>query len=285
MKTRVDQGIHRSLSTAPGSERASSVLLSGRAFFRDRPVLREVALWAASRMRSVERAKPGLYTLCYHRVPRAARDGFERQIRFLMRHGAFVDADRAVALLEEGRAEEGRFFLLTFDDGYADNVDVALPVLRKVGVPAILFLVSAWLDAPPGRFNRENGYMTPADAAAWVRAGLSIGSHSATHARLSALDRTAVERELTASRARLGEIANAPIRHFACPWGVAGKDFDPGRDPALAAACGFRTFFTTRRGRARSAADLMMMPRHVLEPHWDLYQIDALLGGWNGARR
>lgn len=277
----------RDLPLSPPSPSGSGRPLAAwaRTLLRDQPILRETALWAASRLRSVARAAPGLYTLCYHRVPRAARRNFERQLRFLGRHGRFVGADEAVRLLEEGAAERERLFLLTFDDGYADNVDVALPVIREVGVPAILFLVSHWLDAPPGRPGREQGYMNPGDAAAWAQAGLEVGSHTATHPRLSTLGAAAVEQELRASAQRLAAIIHAPIRHFACPWGVAGADFDVSRDPALAAACGYRTFFTTRRGRALGAADLLSMPRHVLEPDWGLYQLDALLGGWNHAGR
>lgn len=251
-----------------------------KTFLRDAPVLRQVALRAGSLVRSMGHATPGLYTLCYHRVPVADQASFAAQIHFLKRHGEFVDVDRAVGLLESGKAGGGRFFLLSFDDGYADNLDVALPVLREAGVPAILFLVGDWLHDPPARPGRAEGYMTEADAAAWIAAGMAIGSHSAGHRRLRDLGPAEVEAELLRSRARLERLAGAPVRDFACPWGVAGADFDPSRDPALAAACGYRTFFTTRRGEARSAADLMAMPRHVLEPHWGTYQIDALLGGW-----
>lgn len=268
-----------------GAERALNMLARCKALLRDQPVLREVVLWAASRVRSVAHAEPGLYTLCFHRVPRAACRSFELQLRFLKQHGVFVGADQALALVEEGRAEHGRAFLLTFDDGYADNIDVALPVLQELGLPATLFLVSDWLDTPPGDFGREDGYMTRADVETWLAAGMTIGSHTASHPRFLDLDPTAVDHELARSRARLGELAHAPIEHFACPWGVAGKDYDVARDPAFAAANGYRTFFTTRRGRARTSVDLMAMPRHVLEPHWGLYQIDALMGGWKGVAR
>lgn len=256
-----------------------------KALLRDQPVLREAMLWGASRVRSLRWAPPGIYALCYHRVPRSAQDGFARQIRFLRQHGVFVDADTALALLEDGNAENGRSFLLTFDDGYADTLDVALPVLQAAEVPAILFLVSEWLDEPPAHVGREDGYMNRADVAAWLHAGMAIGSHTASHRRLSQLDAGAAEEELATSRRRLGELTGSPPRHFACPWGVADQDFWVDREPLLAAECGYRTFFTTRRGRAVGQADLLLMPRHVLEPHWGLYQLDALMGGWARAGR
>lgn len=232
--------------------------------------------------RTVAEAEPGLYTLCYHRVPGRMQENFARQIRFLQKFGRFVSADQAADLVSTGAAAQDRYFLLSFDDGYLDNHDVALPVLTRLGVPAILFLVSDWLDAPP---TGADAYMGGAEVRAWLAAGLSIGSHSATHAHLASLGAARADEELRRSQAALSALAGAPVRHFACPWGVAGHDYDPAREPALARACGYRTFFTTRRGHARNGGDLLAMPRHVIEPHWGLYQLEALMGGRRYAAR
>lgn len=243
---------------------------------RDHPVVRAVLLRALARLRRLAHAPPGLYTLCYHRVPERHRAGFSAQIAYLQRHGRFVGADEAVTLLETGAATGGRHFLVTFDDGYADTVEVALPVLHAAGVPAILFLVSDWLDAPPA--NPPGPYADRAMVAAWLAAGMAVGSHSCSHARIATLGDAAAEREIAGSREVLAAATGVPIRHFACPWGVAARDYRPGRDPDLARASGYATFFTTRRGVATGARDLPALPRHVLEPEWPLHEIDALLG-------
>jgi peptidoglycan/xylan/chitin deacetylase (PgdA/CDA1 family) len=249
---------------------------------RDTPVLREAALRLRALSRSMAAAPPGLYTLCYHHVAPAQQARFERQLRFLGRHGTFVTADRAADLVARGALDQGRYFLVSFDDGYSDNHAVALPVLRRLAVPAILFLVSDWVDAPPG--GDRAGYMDRAAVADWLAAGLDVGSHSATHRNLGRLTAAEVGEELTRSRRDLEAMTGRPVRDFACPWGVAGTDFDPARDTALARDAGYRSFHTTRRGVARGPDDRMLMPRHVLEPHWGLYQIDALVGGRGRAR-
>ncbi|AWB24020.1 polysaccharide deacetylase family protein [Methylobacterium currus] len=243
---------------------------------RDHPAVRALLLRGLAQLRRLAHAPPGLYTLCYHHVPERFRAGFAAQIAYLQRHGRFVGADQAVALLESGAIGAERHFLVSFDDGYADTVEVALPVLRAAGVPAILFLVSDWLDAPPS--SPPGPYADRAQVAAWLGAGMEIGSHSASHARIATLDEAGAAREIAGSRTALEAATGRPVRHFACPWGVAERDYRPHRDPALALASGYATFFTTRRGVATGAHDLPTMPRHVLEPEWPLHELDALMG-------
>ncbi len=229
----------------------------------------------------MERAEPGIYTLCYHHVTAEAQASFSAQIDFLKRFGTFIDADTALEFVRSGRALRERAFVLSFDDGYADSIEVALPVIMRQRVPAILFLVSAWIDDPPVD---GQGYMTRGDIGRWLAAGLDVGSHGLSHRRLSHLSPGDAEVELLGSARALSALIKRPVRHFACPWGVADADFLPARDPALAREAGYQTFFTTRRGKARDSRDLAAMPRHVLEPEWALYQLETLLGGWKFAR-
>lgn len=245
---------------------------------RDTPGLRELALRGGSLLRSLACAEPGLYTLCYHQIPASLQGRFADQLRHLSAHGDFIDADTACERLASGWPARDRAFLISFDDGYADNRDVAMPVLTALGVPAIVFLVSDWIDAPPQQPG-ERLYMNRADVAAWLDAGLQIGSHGSRHLRLSGLNAEEIAADLARSRHQLSALTGRPVDHFACPWGVAVHDFDPSRDPALVREAGFRTFFTTRRGHTRSAEDLFLMPRHVVEPHWSLFEFEALLGG------
>ncbi len=246
----------------------------------DRPAIRSAALRAVSLVRSLDRAGPGLYTLLYHRVPAARQDRFDAQLAFFRRFGRFAAADEAADAVRHGWTGRDRAFLVSFDDGYADSVDVALPVLRAHGVPAIQFLVSDWLDAPPASVDRRDGYMTRRDADTWTAAGMALGSHSASHSRFSGLGEAEARSEFERSRDAIGRLTGGPVRHFACPWGVADADFRPDRDPGLARDCGYETFYTTRRGRAVGPSDLFGMPRHVVEPDWALHELHARVGSW-----
>lgn len=95
-----------------------------------------------------------LSILIYHRVlaePDALLPGvpdaatFRWHMRFLRRHLNPLPLDEAVQRLRGGSLPSGAV-CVTFDDGYADNATVALPVLREEGVPATFFIATAYLN-------------------------------------------------------------------------------------------------------------------------------------------
>jgi peptidoglycan/xylan/chitin deacetylase (PgdA/CDA1 family) len=99
-----------------------------------------------------ERAR--LAILIYHRVlpvsdplrpdePDAQR--FDRQMAFLARHFDVLPLCEAAAALAAGRLPK-RACCVTFDDGYADNLDVALPILESHRLPATVFVATGYLD-------------------------------------------------------------------------------------------------------------------------------------------
>jgi peptidoglycan/xylan/chitin deacetylase (PgdA/CDA1 family) len=69
-----------------------------------------------------------------------------RQWRMLRRVTNVVPLDAALVALQEGRRLPARAVALTFDDGYRDNLALAAPVLRRLGLPATFFLVPGFLD-------------------------------------------------------------------------------------------------------------------------------------------
>lgn len=99
----------------------------------------------------------GVTILMYHSVARAPEsswvdpryhlspDRFEEQMSFLSRHRKVVSMSELVTALEEGRDLPARSVAITFDDGYLDNLTVAAPILSKYGLPATLYLASAYV--------------------------------------------------------------------------------------------------------------------------------------------
>jgi peptidoglycan/xylan/chitin deacetylase (PgdA/CDA1 family) len=72
-------------------------------------------------------------------------EGLRSQLRLLARVANVVDLADGVDRLQSGRPLPPRAVALTFDDGYRDNLTVALPMLEALGLPATFFLVPSLL--------------------------------------------------------------------------------------------------------------------------------------------
>lgn len=97
-----------------------------------------------------------LAALNYHRVldgPSGLDEGvvsascaeFDRQMALVARHASAISIDDLCAALDGGRALPKNPVLLTFDDGYLDNYELALPILRKHGVRATFFITTNYI--------------------------------------------------------------------------------------------------------------------------------------------
>lgn len=209
--------------------------------------------------------------LMYHRVTDAPHAGLERyavtpavfdaQMRFLRRHGFWTPT-----LAQWGDAIArcqplpGRPVIISFDDGYVDFAEHAWPILQHHALGATMFVVTDKV----GDVADWDGVATPLmdwDTLARLRdEGLEIGSHSASHIRLSrATIEKAVaegERARSALRARLG----IDTRLFCYPYG--GVDTAVG---AVIRACGYRLGLSTTPGVSDLSSDPMTLPRIEVE--------------------
>jgi peptidoglycan/xylan/chitin deacetylase (PgdA/CDA1 family) len=79
-------------------------------------------------------------------APGACARGLTRQLRAVRRMGTVVPLEDALGALADGRPLPPRAVALTFDDGYRDNLETALPVLGRLGLPATFYLVPGLLD-------------------------------------------------------------------------------------------------------------------------------------------
>ena len=82
---------------------------------------------------------------CFPSRPGQGARGIERQLRFLRRVTRVMPLTEAVAALRDGRDLPPRATAITFDDGYRDNLELAVPLLEKLGLPATFFLVPGLL--------------------------------------------------------------------------------------------------------------------------------------------
>jgi peptidoglycan/xylan/chitin deacetylase (PgdA/CDA1 family) len=110
--------------------------------------------------RLVAATRPVLVVFTYHRIAEpgsdpfydpvisATPDSFCAQIEWLRRSMRILTLPELVAQLEPGSPWHEPAALVTFDDGYRDNFEVAIPMLRERAIPATFFLPTAFLDTP-----------------------------------------------------------------------------------------------------------------------------------------
>ena len=194
------------------------------------------------------RRTPVPWVAMYHSVDDCPEDPYhitvtperlEKQLMWLRRHGLRgVSMGRLLAARAEGK---GRNLVgLTFDDGYADFLTGALPVLRRHGCTATLFVL-------PGRLGGDNAWdplgprkplLTADGICRAAYEGVEIGSHGLTHVDLTRTDDLTLKAETVESRTVLADLLGTAIAGFCYPYGtVDRRAVDAVRDAGYGYAC------------------------------------------------
>ena len=139
---------------------------------------------------------------------------------------------------EVARGEGAGIAALTFDDGFADNLETLAPLLREVDAPATVFVVSGWLGRPHPSVPWTR-ILTAEELRELGEAEVEIGGHSATHADLSVRSYDGAREELSRGKGELEEVLGRPIEVAAYPYGRANEETVRAcRDAGFRAACG-----------------------------------------------
>ena len=144
---------------------------------------------------------------------------FAEQMDWLARHG--LRGVGIATLVDAMRAGRARGLVgLTFDDGYVNVLDTAVPELKRHGFSATAYIIS---DRLGGTNEWDEGpvwqLMTGDQVRELAAAGIEIGSHAATHMRLAGASPAQLTAEISESRTSLGALLGTEIRGFAFPYG------------------------------------------------------------------
>jgi peptidoglycan/xylan/chitin deacetylase (PgdA/CDA1 family) len=181
---------------------------------------------------------------------------FAQQMAELKAEGFETDMFGA---MRSGHPRANRVFL-TFDDGFADVFENALPVLRQHRFRSIQFLVvdllgktSAW-QASSGEV--PGLLMDKTQVKDWLAAGQEIGSHTSTHPRLTQVPLHQAREEISGSKKKLEDTFGIAVEHFCYPYG----DWNPAvRD--IVAEVGYKSACITKFGVNHSASDPFALKR------------------------
>lgn len=194
-----------------------------------------------------------------------ATDAFERQVRYL------IESDfRIIGLHQLQEAffsrRAARSAVITFDDGRDCVFREAFPVLKKYGATATVFLISSRIGNP--MFLSRDQISEMADH------GISFGSHTVSHRRLSLLTTAEKRIELEHSRSELQHLLQRVVEFLAYPYG----DFDA-ETQRLAVSAGYRGALSSRTGLAEAASDPFALPRVGIRRHDDVNRFAEKLEG------
>lgn len=162
----------------------------------------------------------------YHRVQPWSRDPARRSLAVdpetLRRHAAAIRrSGLALTTASEAMAAgAARAAALTFDDGYADNLEHGVAALAAEGAVGTVYVVVSKIGEAGGPSAATPRMLTLAELRELRASGWEIGSHTMSHPRLSELDEAAQRRELSESKTRLEDLLGSPVRSLAYPYGL-----------------------------------------------------------------
>jgi peptidoglycan/xylan/chitin deacetylase (PgdA/CDA1 family) len=228
--------------------------------------------------------------LCYHSVAAAGPRFltvtprlFERQLEILARRGLRTGGLEDLEEIAAGSAAARTAFLL-FDDGFVDNHDTVLPLLRLRAGRAFVFVLPPLVD--------DGGPLAWPEVAAWHReypetmrsvswemlgemreGGFEVGSHTLTHPHLPRLDPERLRDELADSRRRIVERLGS-CDTLAYPFGEWSPEV-----AAAAGDCGYRFAFTLPTKTGQREADRLTVPRVNVDYRDDGARFELKLSG------
>jgi peptidoglycan/xylan/chitin deacetylase (PgdA/CDA1 family) len=241
----------------------------------------------------------GAIVVAFHSITRELSDSalrcrvgdFESYCRFFAKHLRVETFSRAVERLRGGEPLSGELSI-TFDDGYADNAELALGILDRWKLPATFFISTGFMEtqqqtAWDKEAKVESRWMSWAQVARLRDRGHEIGSHTVSHADLGELQSAEVVSELRGSIEHLSQRIGVVPVHFAVPYGRA---FNSLADAvAIARQLGFRSVSLCRGGVADHVNSALWIERWPIDPTSYLspygWLVDVMRDCWALRRR
>ena len=153
-------------------------------------------------------------------------ENFEKQMKYIKDNGYEAITFEDIANGEYKNRFNKKYVIITFDDGYKDNLKNALPILKKYNLKAVLFYVTAetynrW-DTNVENRPKEKKFelMNLEEIKELYSSGLiEIGGHTTTHLDMPLIELGELKKDLEESRDKIKKITGKKPVSFAYPWG------------------------------------------------------------------
>ncbi len=166
----------------------------------------------------------GILILLYHRIGEVSthttldkfsvsKKQFEKQMVMLKKMGYKSISPKEIDnIIQNKLYTKNRFVLVTFDDGYKDNIDAA-KILHKHSMSGLFFIITSLI----GKQYNGVDMLSEKDLKNMVSLGMHLGSHSKNHIKLSEINKTEAENDIKESIQYLNKFES--IGDFAYPYG------------------------------------------------------------------
>lgn len=145
-------------------------------------------------------------------------DVFFKQMSYLAQSGyKIIGIDEALKIVHGRKDNQDKYAVITFDDGFQDILINALPILKKFGFTATVYLPTQ-LISHEGLFFNNNRCLTWREVMELQSNNIEIGSHTVTHPKLISLTLQEVEIELTRSKTVIEDKLGKPCNSFSYPY-------------------------------------------------------------------
>jgi peptidoglycan/xylan/chitin deacetylase (PgdA/CDA1 family) len=239
--------------------------------------------------------KPRLRILNYHTLTEEEHSKLAHQLSWLARKWSFISPEDFVAIIKGEKAHECDQLLVTFDDGFSTNRSAAERILNPMGIKAIFFVVSEFVnvasDQDAKRFISKHIYpkmaiedvpddwsnMRMDDLHFLINTGHTIGCHTSTHARLSEIkDSNVLENEIILGADYLEKCLGIKVEHFSFPFGNVDS-FSP--EALMVARSRFPFIYSGVRGNNTKRVPSWAFRRDAMQAKDSLALVGALLEG------
>lgn len=233
--------------------------------------------------------KQAIPILVYHSVDTKCSSAYRRWMvlpgEFNAHMGVLADNDyqpmtisSLAARLREGVPLPRRAIAITFDDGLSDFMTDALPVLRRYGFPATLYVVSGYV-------GKSSRWLAPLGEGAramlnWQElrdiseAGIEIGAHSVHHPQLDILTLAKASQEIVGSKRALEDGLGREVPSFAYPHGYFTRTTQ-----SIVRGAGFTSACRVRHALASETEDLFALSRIVMTSATSAGDLCGLISG------
>lgn len=220
---------------------------------------------------------PTAIILTYHRVANISEDPhqlavspqiFHNQLKYLKENYIVISLDQLINHIKN-RTVKRKMIVITFDDGYTDNLQNALPTLEKFEIPATIFVSSGHIDTRSFYWDDNadpvcDRPMTKAELAKISENKLiSIGGHTLSHLHTPTLAKEKKITEIGEDKNKLEKYCNKEIKSFSFPFG----EFDD-ESIKIAKDIGYECVCLLGEKRITNNTDIYHLPRFLVR-NWD----------------